>query len=659
MLVPVALAQHSPSHEDNLKYFSDAKLGIFVHWNMSSLEVEAEPKLHPHTDPHSRWFGQGSDSVESLQYKQTQTGTEISWGRIGPRPGKKDRSVVIQDRFTKLPFAQYNQLWESFKPVKLDAEDWASLFKKSGAKYVVLVSKHHDGFPMFDAKQSLRLDKHGYPMVDKNGDAVLAEGNTAKAGWKITGEKGFGRDVIRELSEAIRGQGLKVGYYYSNPDWTHPNYNPPNGKVDQNNGGGYSPYMRQHLKQLLSEYGEVFCLWFDGLGGSHPSHWGGDEVYREVRSYQPATLFNDRYYFSFGRNKKAGNAGLEDFATHERRKGYFNTANRWETCDIICRDHSWSYQNGNPVKPHSVLLTDIIDVTDSGGNFLLNLTPDGRGELPRDQREAITGIGEWMGRFGETVYETQAGPYKPQGALSSSHDEKNVYIHVRTGKLVGRSFTLPALEGNQLHSAKLLHGAELKFSKVGSSYRLVLPGSAELEPVMDCVVLEFSKPVEVGRYYELKQEGPDYASYGRILNAQAECTSLDADPAWSPKAQQLLDLKSKQRFGFHSKEMDNPSLLIDLGEVENVSHIALANRVDAHRDRATGLLLECSLDGKTYSKLWQDASKNGAAPAAWSIPIGSQQTGAFIPGKKLRYIRVSLPGKARVLHLQHIAVMAK
>ncbi|QQL45103.1 alpha-L-fucosidase [Sulfuriroseicoccus oceanibius] len=654
-----ALAAEAPTHESNLEYFSDAKLGIFVHWNMSSLEAVADPALHPYTDPNSPWFGKGKDTLASGQYEKSKTGTEISWGRVGPRPGKKDNGVVIEDHYTSLPYAQYNRLWERFKPEKLDAEDWADLFRKSGAKYVVLVSKHHDGFPMFDAKRSLRLNEHGYPMVDHNGKAVIAEGQTADLGWKITGERGFGRDVIRELSDAIRKEGLKVGYYYSNPDWTHPNYNPPRGKADPTKGADYSPYMRHHLKQLLTEYGDVFCLWFDGLGGSHPSHWGGDAVYQEVRGYQPATLFNDRYYFSYGGKQQADHRGLEDFATHERKKGYFNTSNRWETCDIICRDHSWSYQNGNPVKPHSVLLTDIIDVVDSGGNFLLNLTPDGNGVLPADQREAITRIGEWMGRFGESVYGTTAGPYKPSGALSSSHRGKYVYLHVRTGLMVGPSFRVPGLEGNELRSAKLLHGGELEVARREGDYYLTLPAGEMLEPVIDCVVLEFAGRVDSTRFYELPSAGADYSAYGRILNDGAICTSADADPKWSPNPQQLMDLKSEQRFGFHSMEMESPSVLIDLRKVENVKHIAITNRADSHQERAAGLLVEYSTDGKTFHKLWQDDSKPENVPERWAIPVGSEKTGAFIPGKPLRYLRVSLPGKGRTLHLQHIAVVGE
>lgn len=217
------------SHDDKKAWFHNAKVGIFIHWNISSVKHQYDTTKHPSSDVNSPWKIPGFTPPESTDKEEYSTakGVDISWGRIGPRRGKFDKFddvTPLSDEYAVSPFAQYNLLYKSFKPTQLNPEKWAKLFKKAGANYVVQIAKHHDGFAMFDADQSLIMDDKGYPKVDQNGDAVIAKDETKNQGWKITNADSYGKDILKLSSDAFRKEGLQIGFYYSNPDWTHPNY---------------------------------------------------------------------------------------------------------------------------------------------------------------------------------------------------------------------------------------------------------------------------------------------------------------------------------------------------------------------------------------------------------------------------------------------------
>lgn len=654
------LPTDSTGLQQNKLWFDAAKFGIFVHWNPSSIEVDkVNMQQHPLLDPNSPYYIENTPREWLEQYSLVNKGTEISWGRIGPRPGKLHKSEVVQDHFTQLPYAQYNQLYKQFKPNKFDPQKWMASFKQAGAKYVVLVSKHHDGFAMFDAKQSLIMDENGYPKVDKNGHALIAAGENSNLGWKISNPKSFARDTLAELSDAARSEGLKVGFYYSNPDWTHPDYDVmPN---QEYSGGGtqqlYIDYMYSHVQQLLTEYGEILTIWFDGLSASRPSHWGGMQHYKSLREISPATLFNDRFFFSYHKNSTV-NLGIEDYYTPERKKGIFDVEHKWETCDIAVKNHAWSYQKGNPVHSWQKIARDLIDVIDNGGNYLLNIAPDAQGQLRAQEYALLADLGRWIQRHQQGIFNTKAGPFLPKGALSSSHHGQNVYLHVRLHELGNvASLSLPVIQDNALLSAKLISGENITFDAKQDAIELHINQEFYQEPIIQTLVLTYQKKVK--GLIELPSS-PSIAHFGgHDISSKASSLVALADERYSSRLSNntvLSVTSSVADFAFHSKKMPDPSLLLILDQDRTVYGLVVTNR-QQFAQRAKGMQLSYSTDGEHFINIWQDNSQN--APNIWHINLQQEQTGALVPGIKMRYLRLSLPGKERVFHLKNVKIFGE
>lgn len=210
-------------------------------------------------------------------------GTEIGWSRKGPR--REHRSGTAE---SGVPVEVYDYLYKEFNPIAFDAEEWA---KDAGMRYVVYTTKHHDGFVNFDSR-----------LTD----------------YKITSSASpFGRDIVAELTAACRNAGLAVGYYYSQPDWHHPDYR-------TENHDRYIAYLHGQVKELLTSYGKVDLLWFDGLEGT-TADWDSKRLFNTIESLHPQVIINDR-------------CGLRgDYDTPEQRIGPFQVERPWETCMTLSR----------------------------------------------------------------------------------------------------------------------------------------------------------------------------------------------------------------------------------------------------------------------------------------------------------------------------------
>lgn len=306
---------------------------------------------------------------------------EISWSRFGPR-GTEDKAVG------GIPLEEYDNLYKEFNPVNFNADEWMKMIKESGAKYMIFTTKHHDGFCMFDAP------------------------NTE---YKITNTP-FGRDICAEIADACHKYGIKLFWYFSKPDWKHPDYLTEN----QDN---CCDYIHEHLRFLLTNYGKVDGLWFDCLGTTWKD-WRTPEMVKMIRELQPNILINQRW----GWDMPVEFQGDYDLA--EQELGEFNIDRAWESS--ITMAHGWSWSGETPLKPVSVCLHVLLRSIGAGGNFALNTGPRPDGRINPPEREQYLQIGKWLKKNGAAVYSTKAGPYKP-GSWGVAVNKKNkIYLHILT-----------------------------------------------------------------------------------------------------------------------------------------------------------------------------------------------------------------------------------
>ena len=278
-------------------------------------------------------------------------GTEISWSRGG-----------------EVPKDEYDNLYKQFKAEKFNAAEWVSTAKKAGAKYIVITSKHHDGFCLWDSKYT------DYDVMSTP----------------------FGRDVLAELSGECKKEGIKFGVYYSICDWHHPDYpsDSPGGQSEKQNHNiaRYMVYLKNQLREILTKYGPVSVLWFDG-------HWEdcwpneyGDELYKFVKELQPDIVINNR--ISRAGQQAEGASLVGDFETPEQEIGDFNTSRPWESC--ITLGSQWAWKPNDELKTINQCIETLVRVSGNNGNLLLNVGPMPDGRIEPRQSERLVEIGNWL-----------------------------------------------------------------------------------------------------------------------------------------------------------------------------------------------------------------------------------------------------------------------
>ncbi|MFA7409649.1 MAG: alpha-L-fucosidase [Bacteroidales bacterium] len=291
----------------------------------------------------------------------------------------------------KIPLEEYNQFIHQFNPVRFDASEWVKMAKDAGMKYLVITSKHHEGFGLWNSKQT-DFDVMSTP---------------------------FRRDILKELAEACKKEGLVLCFYHSIMDWHHPDYLPRRDwETDRSAEGAdfrtYVEYMKAQLKELLTRYGKIGILWFDGEWESTWSEELGTEIYQYVRSLQPSIIINNRV--------SPGRSGMEGVTEDGQFAGDYGTPEQqipatgipgydWETC-MTMNDH-WGYnQQDKNFKSTRELLQMLSDIASKGGNYLLNVGPKADGTFPTESVERLRSIGKWMTVNGESIYGTVASPFK-------------------------------------------------------------------------------------------------------------------------------------------------------------------------------------------------------------------------------------------------------
>ena len=317
----------------------------------------------------------------------------------------------------QIPRTEYAKLAQEFTAENFDAKHLAELAKKAGMRYMVLTSRHHDGFCLFDSKHSI-------------GDFTVA--NTP-----------CGRDLIREYTDACRAEGLLTGLYYSPMDWRCEGFFFP--LMYHDSALQMRAQCHAQVKELVENYGKIDILWYDG-GEDHwlahakrlhlepdqmqpadfktnhiiPNFWGEDEVNALVRDRQPEIVVDNR----FGARRHG------DYVTPERVVGGFNVVDPWETCDTI--SESWGWMPNTRLRPMEEVIHLLIDVITGGGNLLLNVSPRGDGSLEPEHEARLLEIGAWLERYGEAVYGTRGGPVhnnKQYGGAVWKDDK--VWFHIK------------------------------------------------------------------------------------------------------------------------------------------------------------------------------------------------------------------------------------
>jgi len=379
-------------------------------------------------------------------------GTEISWSRQSARPLDVDKAPAgyVED-------PAYDQLYQRFNPTKFDATEWVRLAKAAGMKYIIFTAKHHGGFCMWDTKLST------YSIMNSP----------------------FKRDVVKELADACHKADMPLGLYYSPRDWHQPDYG-----VGDNSK--YTAYFKGQLTELLTRFGKIDCLWFDGFGaGDSIQFWHADEILALVRRLQSHIVINNRcanLWFP-GNNPPGVPPSLAgDHDTPEGTIGVFQNNRPWETCHMIINTpggYAWSYRSDQTsIRSFSECTQMLTSCATGDGNLLLDVGPNALGEIPADQAKRLREMGAWMWENGESIYGTRGGPFRNGKWGGATYQGNTIYLHVFQWN--GDRLVLPPLR------AKITQ-CSVEFKQTSAGISLTLP--ADQQNKIDTVVtLKLSAP---------------------------------------------------------------------------------------------------------------------------------------------------------------------
>jgi alpha-L-fucosidase len=382
-------SSNSKQNDPRMQWWKDAKFGMFIHWGIYSV-------------PSGKW-GETTTYGEWIMHS------------------------------AKIPRAEYGALAEKFNPIKFNADEWVKLAKDAGQKYIVITSKHHDGFAMFGSKASK------YNIVDATP---------------------FKRDILKELAEACRKQDMKLGFYYSQAqDWYHPG-GAVSGNVewDETHKGDMNKYIDEiavpQVKEILANYGDVAVLWWDT-----PTNMTKEMTEKLAALTKP--------YPNLITNNRLGAGMGGDLETPEQFVPATGFPGRnWEVC--MTMNGHWGYNAyDDRWKSTEDLLRKLIDIVSKGGNFLLNVGPNQYGIIPEVCQQNLREMGDWLKVNGEAIYGTQASPFPFLSWGRATRKGQTLYLHVfdwpKDGKLVvpfGNKITKAVLLADAKTNLKVTAGKE-------------------------------------------------------------------------------------------------------------------------------------------------------------------------------------------------------
>ena len=408
-------------------------------------------------------------------FKEAKFGMFIHWGPYSSLGGEWDGKRLELDQIAEwimhtfqIPVADYRELAREFNPVEFDAEKIAQLALDTGMKYVVFTSKHHDGFAMYDSTVS------DYNIVD----------------WTP-----YDRDPIRDLAEACRRRGLKFGLYYSHrEDWNEPSAYGNTWDFDFDPEQDLETFEREYLdvkakpqlRELFSNYGEISVAWFD-RGIYTPEQ--ANQFVEIIRELQPGCVIN-------GRIGSYGQELLGDYqSTSDNLMPPGGIEEYWETPQTL--NHTWGFSKFDTEwKTGEEVVRRLVDIVSKGGNYLLNIGPDGLGRVPQATLDTFAEVGPWVQAHGESIYGATASPFPELPWGTSTVKGSKLYLHVfdwpNDGKLV-----LEGLRSNVRRAYPLLEpDAEYSVEQSGSELAVAIPSEA-LDAIDSVIVLEIEGAPEV------------------------------------------------------------------------------------------------------------------------------------------------------------------
>lgn len=418
------------SNEKRMEWWHEARFGMFIHWGV-----------------YSQWAG--------IYHGHEQSRGGAEW---------------IMNR-CKIPVSEYQEKAKDFNPVNYDPDAWVKIAKEAGMKYIVITSKHHDGFALFESKASP---------------------------WNVVDATAYGKDLLKPLADACKKYGIKLGFYYSQAqDWNNPGGsaarklmkegwpNPDSTRIDKftdehqghwdaaQETSTFEEYIDRvavpQVREILSNYGEISVLWWDT-----PTQMTDEAAIKlqELLKLQPNIITNDRLKRpNFPGDTKSPEQKIPDAKEM--------AGQNWETC--MTMNGSWGWRDDNKWKSTETLIRNLVDIASKGGNYLLNVGPKPDGTFPNESIERLKEIGDWMKVNNEAIYATQASPFGnfPWGRCTKKDGKKNTILYFTVfdwpseGKL-----EIPGLK-NKIVSAKFLADHEsLKFTTSKGGVIFNLPASA-------------------------------------------------------------------------------------------------------------------------------------------------------------------------------------
>jgi len=325
----------------------------------------------------------GGDHPDMAWWQEARFGMFIHWG-VYSIPGRGEW-LMYQEH---VPIPDYAKLADRFNPHDFNPKEWVAKAKEAGMKYVILTTRHHDGFCLFDSKVS------GFTSVK-------------------TGAK---RDLVKEFSDACHTAGMRMGFYYSLMDWHFPGVLPLGEPVSKAAMKSIADQAYAQVHELLSNYGKVDILWYDGMNPNDTLAWNSGELMAMARKLQPDILINDR-------------SGLPgDFSTPENVVAA--QSRPWESC--FCMNRTWGYARyDRNYKPVHELLRLLTLCASQRGNFLLNVSPDGEGTIPVEQVEILTALGKWMKVNGKAIYGAAPSPIIAANLGMATRVGDKVYLMIQ------------------------------------------------------------------------------------------------------------------------------------------------------------------------------------------------------------------------------------
>ena len=406
-------ADKSIPSQQRIQWWLDARFGMFIHWDPSSViasEISWSKEFY-------------KDDGENM--------------RDNPRPspelyGIHEHQFWFDWFKPPIPGNIYDNLYKSFYPGMFNADTIVSIAKRAGMKYIIEVTKHHNGFCMWDSKYT------DYDIMSTP----------------------FKHDIISEMAKACERAGMKFGIYYSQRDWHQPDYGPEH--MDK-----YNEYMYNQIKELLTRNPNISVIFFDSEQYYPWQMWNGKELFKMIHQLRPDIIINDR-------------CGVpSDYTTPEQTIGEFNKQRSWESCMTFTGFWSWhGFQT--PVIPYEKCLENLIRCAGGNGNLLMNVGPMPTGQIDPREINRLEKVGDWLSKNGESIYGTHGGPFMPDSIRVSTYKGNRIYIHLFDLKT--DTFCLPGIKETIL-KASLLNGQEIDFSQRSNLITLRLPEVAGKESV--------------------------------------------------------------------------------------------------------------------------------------------------------------------------------